>query len=86
MKKKGTKWCIIGGEIANNDQFIDGDDVTAAFNAQGLSGYVIQDVTGDDFVDGDDVTLAFNNQGVGAITPVVVKSTKPIYWINKNIE
>lgn len=69
LKSKLGKWCILGGEIANNDQYIDGDDVTSAFNAQGASGYVIQDVTGDDYVDGDDVTLAYNNQGIGSIYP-----------------
>lgn len=69
LKLKFGKWCIFGGEIANDDQYIDGDDVTAAFNAQGASGYVIQDVTGDDYVDGDDVTLAYNNQGVGITNP-----------------
>ena len=77
LKLKGTKWCIYGGEIANSDQYIDGDDVTAAFNAQGLSGYVIQDVTGDDYVDGDDVTLTFNNQGIGIVKPTIsLKSVK----------
>jgi hypothetical protein len=69
LKLKSGKWCIYGGEIANADQYIDGDDVTAAFNAQGLSGYVIQDVTGDNYVDGDDVTLIFNNQGVCRVVP-----------------
>lgn len=69
LKSKLGKWCIYGGEIANDDQYIDGDDVTFAFNAQGISGYVKQDVTGDDYVDGDDVTLAYNNQGIGSIYP-----------------
>lgn len=78
MKLKNSKWCIYGGEIANNDQYIDGDDVTAAYNAQGASGYVIQDVTGDDYVDGDDVTLTYNNQGVGVTNPIVgLKAIKP---------
>lgn len=69
LKLKSGKWCIYGGEIANTDQYIDGDDVTSAFNAQGTSGYILQDVTGDDYVDGDDVTLIFNNQGVGLVKP-----------------
>lgn len=69
MKLKGSKWCIYGGEIANGDQYIDGDDVTSAYNAQGLAGYVIQDVTGDNYVDADDVTLIFNNQGVNKVVP-----------------
>lgn len=73
LKLKFGKWCILGGEIANEDQYIDGDDVTAAFNAQGAFGYVIQDVTGDDYVDGDDVTLAYNNQGVGTTNPLIGK-------------
>ena len=55
----------------NGDQYIDGDDVSAAFNGQGLYGYVVQDVTGDYYVDGDDVSVAFNNQGIGSITPSV---------------
>lgn len=80
LKLKFGKWCIFGGEIANNDQYIDGDDVTAAFNAQGISGYVIQDVTGDDYVDGDDVTLAYNNQGVGITNPIVGLK----YFMRKN--
>lgn len=76
MKFKVDKWCIYSGEIANGDQYIDGDDVTLAFNAQGLAGYVLQDVTGDDYVDGDDVTLAFNNQGMGVDSPLIFYKRK----------
>lgn len=82
MKLKSGKWCIYNGEVVNDDQFIDGDDVTYEFNSQGMIGYVFQDVTGDDFVDGDDVTLTFNNQGIGAITPTVVTSAKYIRKVN----
>lgn len=76
LKSKLGKWCILGGEVANSDQYIDGDDVTAIYNVQGISGYVLQDVTGDDYVDGDDVTLAFNNQGLGGVSPIVKRLTK----------
>lgn len=70
MKKIGEQWCFYTGEVANNDQFIDGDDITAVFNAQGLSGYSKQDVTGDMFVDGDDVSIIFNNQGIHTMSPL----------------
>ena len=77
LVQMGSKWCIYSGEIANGDQYIDGNDVSAAFNAQGISGYIIQDVTGDNYVDADDVSLTFNNQGVGAITPNAKSGTIP---------
>ncbi len=52
----------------NGDEYIDGDDVTAIFNAQGSPGnYLIQDLTDDNYVDGDDVTYTFNNQGNSGI-------------------
>ena len=57
LKIKLGKYCIYGGEMANNDQYIDGDDVTAVFNASRNIWLCYQDVTGDDYVDGDDVTL-----------------------------
>ena len=66
MKKKGTKWCIYGGDIIR-DEFIDGSDVSDCFNdaSIGQSGYVITDLTGDDFVDGTDVSIVFNNASLG---------------------
>lgn len=84
LKLKNGKWCIFGGEVANNDQYIDGDDVTGAYNMQGMSGYVLQDVTGDDYVDGDDVTLAYNNQGIGSANPIT--GFKPNKNINKTLQ
>lgn len=83
LKLKLGKYCIYSGEILNYDNYIDGDDVSSAFNIQGMSGYIQEDVTGDNFVDGDDVTVIYNNQGIGAIVPVGVKSTKPIYIIEE---
>ena len=66
MKKKGTKWCIYGGDIIR-DEFIDGSDVSDCFTdaSIGQSGYVITDLTGDDFVDGTDVSIVFNNASLG---------------------
>lgn len=77
LKLKSGKWCIYNGEIADADQYIDGDDVIAVFNTQGQMGYLLQDVNGDNYIDSDDVTLVFNNQGVGAITPIGKLLAKP---------
>ena len=84
MKLKGSKWCVYNGEMANNDQYIDGDDVAAAFNTQGSFGYIIQDVTGDNYVDGDDVSVAFNNQGIGVVRPTIeeIPNTKPVIKVD----
>ncbi len=66
MTKKGTKWCIYSGDV-NQDEFIDGTDVSNCYNNSNLgqSGYVVSDLNGDDFVDGSDVSLAFNNSSLG---------------------
>ncbi len=72
MKKVGNEWCVYSGDV-NQDNFIDGADVSPCFNASnfGVSGYVATDLTGDGFVDGTDVSIAFNNNnlGVGAQYP-----------------
>ncbi len=72
LKLKGTRWCIYSGDI-NQDEFIDGSDVSDCFNdaSVGVAGYINTDLTGDDFVDGSDVSIVFNNstQGIGAAYP-----------------
>ncbi len=72
MVKIGNKWCIYAGDI-NQDNIIDGADVTNCFNASnsGLLGYIITDITGDGFVDGTDVTIVLNNSnsGINALYP-----------------
>ncbi len=72
LKLKNGKWCIFSGDI-NQDEFIDGSDVSDCFNASeaGLFGYVVTDITGDDFVDGTDVSIVYNNAsaGIGAAYP-----------------
>jgi hypothetical protein len=72
LKQIGSIWCIYSGDV-NQDQFIDGSDVSECFNdaSIGLSGYVVTDVTGDDFVDGADVSIVYNNAslGIGASYP-----------------
>ncbi len=72
MIKKGIKWCIYNGDV-NQDQFIDGTDVSDCFNdaTLGLFGYIVTDLTGDNFIDGTDVSLVFNNSnsGIGTMHP-----------------
>jgi len=66
----GTKYCIISGDI-NADRTIDASDQSPVENAGaiGLSGYVVEDLTGDDFVDAADISISDNNVGKNAETP-----------------
>ena len=57
----------------NQDGIVDASDLSSVENnaAEGLSGYVITDVTGDDFVDAGDLSILENNSvnGVSAVIP-----------------
>ncbi len=62
LKLKGTKWCIYGGDV-NQDESIDATDLSLIDNdANNFAvGYLDTDVTGDNSVDGSDYALADNN-------------------------
>lgn len=70
IKQKGSKYCIISGNV-NQDFIIDAGDISAVENdvSAGTSGYVSTDLNGDDFVDGDDLSNVENNVGYGVVTP-----------------
>jgi hypothetical protein len=78
MILKGSKWCVFGGDV-NQDDIVDFTDMSMidndAYNY--LSGYLVTDATGDNFVDFSDLSLADNNSYnyVSAVYPNSMKKT-----------
>jgi hypothetical protein len=76
----GSVWGFWGGEVYGAggtlpaDGYIDINDVNAIYNqnVNGVSGYMLEDITGDGFVDINDFNMVYNNNvnGVGLNTPV----------------
>ncbi len=66
------RFAIYGGDV-NQDGTVDAGDIIDVYNDanNGVSGYVVTDVTGDDFVDVSDLILTYNNSinVVSVITP-----------------
>ncbi len=73
MKLVGGVYCLFAGD-ANNDQYVDGFDLSDVFNQNLIGSFDYQqaDLNGDGFVDGFDLSLVFNNNliGAGMNTPV----------------
>ena len=72
MVLKGSKYCIISGDI-NHDQIIDASDLSNIENdaSASLNGYINTDLNGDYIVDAFDISIVENNvlNGVSAIIP-----------------
>jgi|GEM_PF-2977229 len=72
MVQKGSKWCIISGDV-NQDNIIDAADISLVDGdaTNSLTGYVSTDVTGDKIVDGSDITIVDNNSNnnISVISP-----------------
>lgn len=66
IKLVGSRYCNYSGDL-NQDGSIDGTDVSSVDNASstGLSGYIVQDVTGDYYSDASDVAIVDNNNLAG---------------------
>lgn len=53
----------------NKDGIVDASDLINVYNAQGQSGYLIQDMNGDDFIDASDILITYNNS-INVITKI----------------
>ncbi len=71
LKQKGSKYCIISGDI-DRDGYIDASDFSPVDNSAyiALSGrFLSTDLNGDNFVDADDLNIVDNNRSKGVIQP-----------------
>ena len=71
LKQKGSKYCIISGDI-DRDGYIDASDFSPVDNSAyiALSGrFLNTDLNGDNFVDADDLNIVDNNRSKGVIQP-----------------
>lgn len=62
MIKKGTKWCIYGGDVLRDGSIEQSDILMTYNNALNFQqGYTNLDVNGDNYVDISDINIVFNN-------------------------
>ena len=73
MALVANKWCLISGDV-NQDDIVDGGDLSIVENEQGLGGDIstpiyASDVNGDGYVDASDIAWIENNLGILSIVP-----------------
>ena len=73
MIQKGTKWCIISGDV-DQDGSVGALDRSACWNDRNLSGYYATDLDGDGSVGALDRSICWNNRNLSVQKPALVAS------------
>ena len=73
MIQKGTKWCIISGDV-DQDGRVGALDRSACWNDRNLSGYYATDLDGDGSVGALDRSICWNNRNLSVQKPALAAS------------